>query len=116
MAKAEHVAPTGLSEKSRIYAVKKKEEELQAALEQATGQAQQSVAEARRQADGFREEAKAKARSAEQAAFEQASKKADAQVSEIESSKDDRVGAVRKTAGKNKQQAVEAALTFLLSE
>jgi len=116
MAKAEHVVPTGLSEKSKIYEVKKKEEELQAALEKARAEAQQKVSAARKEADRIREEAKAKASEAEKRAFEEAAKKADAEVTRISGSKDEKVGAVKKAAEKNRKAAVEAALTFLLSE
>ena len=116
MAKAEKVVPTGLSEKSRIYTVKKKEEELQGALEQAQEEARLQQEKARKDADQIMDDARGRVSDVEGEAFEEAAKGADSQVKEILDSKDSAMGTITKSAKSGRESAVKAGLTFILSE
>ena len=116
MAKAEKVVATGLSEKSKIYAVKKKEEELQLALEKVQDGVRQQQDKARKDADQLLDDAKSKVSDAEGTAFEQAAKGADAQVNKIVDSKESAVKAISKSAKGDRDSAIKAGFTFILSE
>jgi vacuolar-type H+-ATPase subunit H len=116
MAKAEQVVPTGLSEKSRIYVVKKKEEELQSQLEAAQSEAQSLVSDARQEADRVLGEARGKAQDAEKMAFEQAAAGADGKVTEISSNRESLIEGVQNAAKSKKKSALDDAASYLLNE
>lgn len=116
MAKAEQVLPTGLSDKSKVYTVKKKEEELRAALEQTRLEAQKLRDDARAQADQITEDTQASFSDIIQKAFEDAASGAEDRLQEILGSRDDRIQSVNKAAEQDRNTAIEAGLSLLLSE
>ena len=116
MAKAEQVLPTGLSDKSKVYTVKKKEEELLAAFEQTSLEAQKLRDDARAQADQITGDAQASFSDIIQKAFEGAAAGAEDRLQEILGSRDERIQSVNRPAEKDRNTAIEAGLNFLLSE
>jgi len=116
MAKAEKVVPTGLSDKSKVYTVKKKEEEIRAALEQTRLEAQKLQDDARAQADQITEDAQASFSDIIQKAFEDAAAGAEDRLQEILGSRDERIQSVNRAAEQDRNTAIDAGLNLLLSE
>ena len=116
MAKAEQVLPTGLSEKSKVYTVKKKEEELWAALEQTRLEAQKLKDDARAQADQITEDAQTSVSDMIQKAFEDIAAGAEDSLQEILGTRDERIQSVNRAAEQDRNPAIEAGLNLLLSE
>ena len=77
MAKAEKVVATGLSEKSKIYTVKNKEEELRKVLDMADEEARQMEDKARAESDQIDSDTKTRVSEVENQAFESVAKKAE---------------------------------------
>ncbi len=116
MVKAEQVLPTGLSEKSKIYTVKNKEEELRKVLDGAREEARQIEDKARAESDQIESESKSRISEVENQAFESIAKGAEGSVKEILSSKEARINAYNKSAGSNRKKAIKAGLNFLVNE
>jgi vacuolar-type H+-ATPase subunit H len=116
MAKAEKVVATGLSEKSKIYTVKNKEEELRKVLDEAREEARQVEEQARTESDQIEIESRDEISEIEKKAFESIAKSADGSVKEIQGSKETRINAYNKSAGSNKEKAIKAGLNFLVNE
>ena len=116
MSKAEKIVATGLSEKSKIYTVKNKEEELRKVLDAAREEARQVEDKARAESDQIESDSKKKISEVENQAFESMAKEADSSVKEILNSKEGRITDYSKSAGNNRDKAIKAGLNFLVNE
>ncbi len=116
MAKAEKVVATGLSEKSKIYTVKNKEEELRKVLDEAHEEARQIEDKARAESDQIESESRGRISEVENQAFESMAEGAEGSVREILSSKEARINAHDKSADSNREKAIKAGLDFLVNE